>query len=156
MGTPRKVRKEFSADQFTATEWDTADDKAAGMEQLARFVEAGFPRRAFTKALYRNLNLHLFHHIAHFDLNGFYQTWFSTLGRQADWIAHASAARAYGDPAYTWCDAEAAFQSWLADGDFQARFDGAADAAREAAERALLAQLLAKYPVGADAAAEAA
>lgn len=153
MGTPRTIRKEFDADQFTATHFDTAAEKATAMEQLARFAEAGFPRKAFTKRLYHHLNLHLFHHIAHYNIDGFYDVWFSTLARQADWVNYALHARAYGEPAWTWSDAEEAFQGWLADsGIAELVYRRAADA-KEAAERAALARLLAKYP---DAAAGAA
>lgn len=154
MGTPRTIRKEFDADQFTATKFDTAADKATAMEQLARFAEAGFPHKAFTKRLYHHLYQHLFHHIAHYDRDGFYHTWFSTLDRQADWVDYALRSRAFGDPAWTWCDAEEAFQGWLADSGIPELVARRAADAKEAAERAALARLLAKYPDAAGAATE--
>lgn len=109
-----KVRSAFATAPLTGTEWATAADKALYLEKLARFVEAGFPEKRFTGPIYSGLNLHLFGHIAHFDKDGFYHTWFSTEERRREWVRNALRSTSEGDPAYTWSDAEAIFQEWLA------------------------------------------
>lgn len=63
---------------FTATRFDTADDKARIAAQLITFIGGGYPRHRFTKRLYNTLT-HMFGHIGHCDADGFYDTWFSTL-----------------------------------------------------------------------------
>ena len=97
---------------FTATKWDTAEDKAKFLKKLQAFVIQGFQKRQFTLALYRHL-INMFGHIAHYNLDGFWDHWFTDVGRQAEWLMHAKQYSAYGDPAWTWSDVERAFREWL-------------------------------------------
>jgi hypothetical protein len=154
----RKTRSEFDPSRFTATKWATAEDKAQALEALARFVEGGFQRKAFTRRLYDALHLHMYGHIAEFNIDGFYGAWFSTLARQVGWVEYVIDGGAYGqrpasDPAHTWSDAERAFRRWLTASPIPRRLRDEMAAATERAERALLAELLAKYPDAAPAAA---
>src|SRR5579884_453516 len=66
----------FTADMFTPTEYATAEQKARGANKVLRFIVAGAPRDMWGPELYRILHMHLWHHIAHFNANGFYATWF--------------------------------------------------------------------------------
>ena len=77
----------FGSQQFTATQWSTADDKAQFGNQLLRFTDEGFPQSLFTKTLYNRLS-QCFQHIAHHDLHGFYGTWFAAPGDQARFLDH--------------------------------------------------------------------
>ncbi len=55
----------FTAEEFIATQWNTAENKAVFGNHLLRFIEAGFPQNLFTKTLYNRLSM-CFQHIAHY------------------------------------------------------------------------------------------
>lgn len=135
----------FSAENFTPTSFSTAEDKAETVTKLARFIDSGFKRTLFTKALYQALSLHFYGHIAHFNQHGFWETWFSTPAAQRDFLEHAVGAQCYGVPSATWCDAERALQQWIKQSGALDKARVLADEALEAAERAELARLQAKY-----------
>lgn len=78
----------FTAEEFIATQWNTAENKAVFGNHLLRFIEAGFPQNLFTKTLYNRLSM-CFQHIAHCDIQGFYTEWFTTPGDQARFLTHA-------------------------------------------------------------------
>ena len=54
----------FEPDQFVATKWSTAEDKAKFANALMKFIAQEFPRPDFSKALYQRLS-NTFGHIAH-------------------------------------------------------------------------------------------
>jgi hypothetical protein len=66
----------FNASHFVATEWNSAADKAAFGNTYLHFIESGWKQSLFTKGFYQRLS-NCFSHIAHFDIHGFYQTWFT-------------------------------------------------------------------------------
>jgi hypothetical protein len=138
------MKTKFTADQFVATQWATAADKARFANTLLAFITAGMPRAKFTKALYQRLS-NCFGHIAHYNLDGFYATWFATpqqrhafMHRLADWTMH-------GQPDWTFGDVERAVQQAIR-GELYERFAREANEDTERAERAALRQLAAKYP----------
>ncbi|MBS1722487.1 MAG: hypothetical protein JSS66_05710 [Armatimonadetes bacterium] len=104
--------KIFEAAQFTATQWSTAEEKAAWANKLAAFVLSGFHESKWTKPVYNRL-MNTFGHIAHYNINGFWDEWFCTPQRCMSWVRHTLEANIYGDPTYTYCDVERAFQKWL-------------------------------------------
>ena len=55
----------------------------------------------------------MFGHIAHYNSEGFYSTWFSTNAQQLGWIEYILKFTPYDDPAWTWCDVEKEFIDWL-------------------------------------------
>lgn len=63
---------------FTATKFDSGDDKAAFGNQLLAFIAEDFPERRFTEAFYRQLAMH-FGMIAHYDKHGFWAEYFTRL-----------------------------------------------------------------------------
>jgi hypothetical protein len=69
------LRPPFSADEFTATKWDTADAKAHFASKLCKFIAADFKEGLFTNALYSRLR-NCFGHIAHYNRNGFFERFF--------------------------------------------------------------------------------
>lgn len=105
----------FDASQFTGTKFNTAEDKAKFLTKLCRFLINGCQWSQFNNPLYNGLNLHFFGHIAHYNRGGFYDEWFSSTVRRLEWIDRAINRRVYGDPAWTWSDAEAVLQQWLRD-----------------------------------------
>ena len=141
----------FTASQFTATEFDTAADKAKAANDLASFVKRGMPESGWRKGIYHTLYQHLFGHIAHYDQFGFYGEWFSTPEQRAEWIEYVlgggmfGRGNFYGDPRYTWVDVERAFTEWLEDSGLPDRFRREAENTVETRERAQLAQLKEKY-----------
>jgi len=106
------MKQIFSPNQFKPTKWASAEDKAKLANQLANFVSSGFPRTKFSKKLYEHLH-NMFGHIAHYDINGFYSTWFEKPEDQKQWIAHAVKHPCYGNPSFVWSDVELVFISWL-------------------------------------------
>lgn len=105
--------KVFTADQFTATKFDTAADKAKFANKFASFLLGGCEAKAFAKWFYNRLS-NTFGHIAHYDVGGFYATWFSDANKVADFIEYTRRHTSMGDPAYCYVDVERALQSWLA------------------------------------------
>lgn len=103
----------FSADQFVATPYTSAEEKAKAANRLARFIERGFPEMAWNQPLYRSLYLHLFGHIAHYSSTGFWAEWFASPGARLRWLEYASSYPLYGSPEHTWVDVEAALQGWF-------------------------------------------
>jgi hypothetical protein len=61
--------------EFTDSEFMTADEKTKVLRQWRAFVKSGFEQKKFTKAIYKHLNQHC-SFIAHYDLGGFYATYF--------------------------------------------------------------------------------
>ena len=80
---------------FTSTKFSTSKDKEAFLKKLCKFVEKGFPSKSFPQSFYTRLS-NMFGHIAHYNRDGFYKTWFADPSRQS-----------------SWSDVERAFQTWL-------------------------------------------
>ena len=59
----------FEPDQFIATQWSTAEDKAKFANALMKFIAHEFPRQSFSKALYQRLS-NTFGHIANYNRDG--------------------------------------------------------------------------------------
>ncbi len=127
LGPAAEIR--FRADRFVATQYSSAAAKARFASHYVRFVAAGFDRSLFQLWFYRRLRM-TFGHLAHTDVDGFYNTWFEGTFHQHGFVDQALRWPCPGDPAVTFCDVEAALQQWL-------RSVGALDllAARHEAER---------------------
>jgi hypothetical protein len=102
----------FTADRFTATQWEPAEHKAEFARRFIRFVESDFDRRKFTDDLYRRLSM-TFGHIAHHDRSGFYDTFFTTTEDKVRFLRQTAGHTCVGDPAYTYSDVERALQAWI-------------------------------------------
>lgn len=139
------IKPNFKAEQFTATQWTGAEGKAKAANQLAAFVMSGFDRKKFTKSVYQTLHLHMFHHIAHYDINGFYATWFDSWFAQHDWVKHALSQPIYGDPTFTWSDVEPVFQDWLTKNAIEQQLRVLCEDAQEAVERQRYEELKSKF-----------
>jgi hypothetical protein len=135
---------DFTADKFTATKWEGPDKKANFARQFIRFVEADFARAKFAHTFYLRLSL-TFSHIAHYNQGGFYETFFTTTADKVRFLRMTLAHPCYGDPTYTYSDVERALQSWLHQNDVLAKYEQTLAEEEEAAERAELAWLQAKF-----------
>lgn len=60
---------------FTDVEFMTARDKELVFRDWTKFLEQGLGKARFTKRLYQHLHLHC-GFIAHYDIHGFYSTYF--------------------------------------------------------------------------------
>jgi len=113
-GTP----SQFQPSMFTATQWNTAEDKARMADKLTKFILNGFQQGSFTKEMYKRLST-MFGHIAEYNLPGFYTVWFDDDAACLKWAENAMRGGVLGfvvgDPAWTWSDVERAIQKWLSD-----------------------------------------
>lgn len=136
----------FTANQFTATQWHTAEEKAAFAAKFVAFIRDRMPYSGLTRDLYNRLSC-MFGHIAHTNRGGFYAAWFASDPDRLDFLKRIQTWRVYGDPAWTWCDVEAAVQAWLvATPAVVAGLQERCDAALTSAEKDVLQRLVAKYP----------
>jgi hypothetical protein len=135
---------DFTADRFAPTTWEPAKKKAQFAKTFIRFVEADFPRRQFTKAFYRRLS-QTFGHIAHYDVFGFFDTFFTTTADKVRFLRLTLQWPAHGDPAFTYADMERALQAWLVQNGILARYEQRLADEAKARARAELARLKAKY-----------
>ncbi len=140
-----KIEKIFTADQFTETKWDTAQVKADFANHFVAFVKAGFPQSGFTKKFYTRLSM-TFGHIAHFNREGFYSTFFMHTACKREFILQSLRHPCYGQPEYTYCDVEREIQKWLMRNHVLSNITEEIEEERIAAELAELARLKAKYP----------
>jgi hypothetical protein len=99
----------FKAEQFRATKWETAEDKAKFANHLVRFINSGYNPNLFYDWFYRRLSM-TFGHIAHFNRHGFYDVWFTGRESRREFIHHLMMWPCYGDPEYTYSDVEKALQ----------------------------------------------
>jgi hypothetical protein len=115
---------EFRAEDFTPTKWATAEEKAKIANKLTHFILGGFRQGSFTKAMYQRLS-NMFGHIAHYDINGFYTTWFTDIKSCRDWAEHATGnwLSGIGDPKLTWSDVESALIQWMNDNHIAIQLD---------------------------------
>jgi len=135
---------DFTAEQFRPTCWDSAEEKARFARRFIRFVDSDFARREFPDAFYRRLAL-TFGHIAHFNRHGFYEEFFTTTEDKVRFLLMTLAHSCWGDPTFTYSDVERSLQSWLHQNGVLGRYERRLAGELEAAERAELARLQAKY-----------
>jgi len=134
----------FTGANFTPTKFDTNGDKAWFANTLCRFIARDFPESMWTQKLYRRLSL-TFGHIAHCDSHGFWAEFFADLRGKVAFLEETLAYPCYGQPDYTYCDAEHAVQSRLHAAKTLATYRALRAAEIEGAERALLTRLREKY-----------
>jgi len=138
---------DFTPDQFTATKWEGADKKAAFARQFIKFVQWDFSRKQFSKAFYQRLSM-TFGHIAHYNLGGFYEEFFTTTEGKVRFIRQTLAHPCWGDPTFTFSDVERALQTWLRHYHVMEKYEQLLAEEKEADEKATLARLQAKYGAG--------
>jgi len=131
---------DFTPDKFTPTKWDTADKKAAFARQFIKFVQSDFAKSTFPKAFYQRLSM-TFGHIAHYNLHGFFETFFTTTQDKVRFLRQTLAHTCYGDPAWTYSDVERALQTWLRENDVLAKYETRLAEEQQNAERAEWARL---------------
>jgi hypothetical protein len=130
---------------FTATQWNTVEDKGKFVKHFKSFVQKGFPESMFKNPFYVRVS-QMNGHIAHYNRGGFFETWFSTSERRADFLKRWAESRGTGDPAWTWSDVERDLAAWLKDNpQYEERERNTHAHLIEHIERAELARLTEKY-----------
>ena len=140
----KSPKPRFTADMFVASKFSTADEKADFANKLMAFIEGGFEERKFTKALYRRLSM-TFGFIAHFDAANYWAEYFTRTEDKTRFLEQIVTFPCYGDPEYTFSDVEKAVKSRVRHMGFHDYYVDLARTVAEAAERATLARLQAKY-----------
>ena len=134
----------FTASDFVPTKWSTAEEKAVFGNNLLHFMRTGFLAERFTEKLYMRLSM-CFGHAAHFDRQGFAETWFDSPESIASFVNHLMQWPCHGDPGYTFSDVEQAIQREVARLNLVATVKEAAASSIQARELALLDALESKY-----------
>ncbi len=86
-----------------------------------------------------------FSHIAHYNIEEFYSTWFESESDQLQFLRHTLKFPCHGSPEFTFCDVERAIQFEIRKRNLLAEYEMRVEKATRAAELALLAQLQSKY-----------
>jgi hypothetical protein len=86
-----------------------------------------------------------FGHIAHYNLHGFYGTFFDNTRSKIEFLAQTVSGGGYGDPKYTYSDVEKVLSAWVRDRKLVDYYRGRLDAEVEQAEKSELARLTFKY-----------
>jgi hypothetical protein len=139
---------EFTAKDFTTTNFATAEDKAKWANRFTKFVLGGFQRNSFKKETYRQLH-HMFGHCAEYDLDGFYYTWFENTYKCLHWVETVTTTwlAGIGQPQFTWSDVEIKLVQWIRDNNIHDQVAGYLQAETEQRERATLKVLQNRYGV---------
>lgn len=150
-GKPIKLRgkpAEFTAQDFTATKFATAADKAKWANRFTKFILGGFQRNSFKKEVYKQLQ-HMFGHCAEYDLNGFFSTWFEDTTKCLHWVETVATTwlAGIGQPQFTWSDVEIKVIQWIRDNHIHDQVAGVLQVETEQKERATLKVLQHRYGV---------
>jgi hypothetical protein len=142
--TSALLRPSFTAAEFAATKWDSAEKKAEFANKLCKFIAADFKASLFTRALYERLRM-TFGHIAHYNREGFVGTFFESLTGKVEFLEQTLQWPCFGDPKYTYCDVEREIKARLRKCDLLDAYRALRAAEIENAERATLKRLSEKY-----------
>src|SRR5512138_1116492 len=150
-GKPIKLKgkpAEFTAKDFTTTNFATAEDKAKWANKFTKFILGGFQRSSFKKEIYKQIQ-HMFGHCAEYDLNGFYLTWFEDTYKCLHWVETIATSWlvGIGQPQFTWSDVEIKLVNWIRDNNIHDQIAGYLQAETEQKERATLKVLQDRYDV---------
>lgn len=138
------LRPRFTTADFVPTKWDSAETKADFANKLCQFIAADFKESLFTKTFYNRLHL-TFGHIACYNREGFFGTFFRDLGGKVEFLEQTLQWRCFGDPTFTYCDVERAIQTRLRQCDLLTAYRALRAAEIERRERETLQRLSAKY-----------
>jgi len=144
----------FVAADFVPTQWDAAEQKAKFANALLTFVAQDFPRSKFHESFYRRLS-NTFGHIAHYDSVGFCGRFFLTAADKLEFLEQCVTWPCYGDPTFTYSDAERAIGARLRKSQVLAILSSQITVERRRRELALLSELKARCEPIAEAPARA-
>jgi hypothetical protein len=134
----------FLPTEFVPTKFSTAQDKADFGNTFLHFIESEWARTAFTKSFYNRLSM-CFGNIAHYDLAGFYESWFTSDTDRLRFLRHTLDWPCWGQPEFTFCDVECAIQQEIRKRNYLARYELRASEAVRSLEMEMLRRLETKY-----------
>ncbi len=134
----------FKINQFTHTEWNSAEDKLKFAHQFVLFIESDFLWTKFPKWFYLKLS-NCFSNIAHYNIDGFYDAQFSSLSRRVNFVWNCLDHPCYGDPKFTYSDVERVLQNWLKENNILDKVRAESNKETEISEREQLKRLREKY-----------
>ncbi len=135
------------ARDFTPTRFTPASTKAWFAGHMVRFLSQDCPRHQFTQRFYNQL-MHCFSMIAHYNLHGFWTEYFVTTRGKIEFIEQVVNHPGYGTPDHTWCDVERKISKRLRQSGLLDLYRRQLAGEQDAADRAELARLTAKYGQG--------
>jgi hypothetical protein len=139
---------QFTAKDFTTTNFATAEDKAKWANRFTKFILGGFQRNSFKKETYKQLH-HMFGHCAEYDLDGFYDIWFEDTYKCLHWVETVATTwlAGIGQPQFTWSDVEIKMIQWIRNNNIHDQIAGYLQAETEQKERTTLKVLQSRYGV---------
>ena len=108
----KRFRDEDFAEPFPTHSRRTPHDCARFVNGLIRLVQSGFSWNAFTMPLYFELTNH-YGHIAHTNVHEFYDRWFSSAARRAEWCQYICRGGFYEHLRDGLSPVEIVFMMWL-------------------------------------------
>ena len=102
----------FEPDQFIATQWSTAEDKAKFANALMKFIAQEFPRPEFQQSSVPTAQQYVRAYRA-YNQDGYYSVFFERDADKVVFLDQTLRWPCYGDPTYTFCDVERAVQRRL-------------------------------------------
>ena len=103
----------YTPNQFEGNEFHTAEHKAWVVNQLICLINSGFDKVYWNKDLYNALYMSLFGHIAHYDMHGFWGSWFDHRNDRYRFIRNIVNYPYIGSGSMG--DVESAIQGWVLD-----------------------------------------
>jgi hypothetical protein len=144
LDTSALTRPTFTDEDFNPTKFCSAADKATFGNTLCRFIATDFKLALFTQKFYQRLS-NCFGMIAHYNRDGFFSEYFRGNDGKIAFLDQLQRWPCCGDPAYTFSDVERAIKARLRTCDLLSGYRELRAAEINAAERATLARLRAKY-----------
>jgi hypothetical protein len=92
-------------DLFRPTQWASAEEKAKFGNHLLRFIAEDFPLGLWRNPFYERLS-NSFSSIAHYNIRGFWDTWFTTTSDQIAFLENIARHYCFSDAAWTFSDVE--------------------------------------------------
>ncbi len=129
---------------FQPTAFAPADNKAWFARHFLRFASADFPKHHFTLRFYRRV-MNTFGFIAHYNLDGYWTEYFTTLSGKVEFLEQVLDWPRYGDPTSSFCDVENEIARRIRVVDLLGFYRSLLRSEREATERATYARLKAKF-----------
>jgi len=133
------------ARDFTPTRFTPAGTKAWFARHMLHFLASDCPRHQFTQRFHNQL-VHCFGMVASYDRRGFWTEHFATTRGMAGFVEQVVRHPGHGMPNHAWHDVEREVSRRLRQSGLPDLYRRGAAGEQDAADRAELARLLAKYP----------
>jgi hypothetical protein len=134
----------FHPTEFTPTKWSSPEEKAKFANQLMAFIAADFPESKFTKKFYNRLS-QTFGMIAHYNVGGFFSTFFTDTEGKLRFLRCLVEWPCYGSSEFTFSDVERATSAAIQSTNYVEAYAARLAREIETRERQILVALQEKY-----------